>query len=125
MRILIDSHVVVWWLAAPDKLSAKARSLIADPANELSVSAASIWELQLKIDKGQLQMPKDYADHLWGEGFGELPVRARHVSGLSSLPGIHKDPFDRILIAQAIIDGMHLMTSDRQIHRYPAPLLSC
>ena len=125
MKILLDSHAAVWWLASPEKLTAKARSLIADPANQLTVSAASIWELQLKIAKGKLQMPAEFAEHLWDGGFEELPVRASHVSGLTNLPPIHQDPFDRILIAQAISEGMSLMTRDRLIHQYPVPLLAC
>ena len=125
MKVLLDSHAVVWWLASPEKLTAKARALIADPANQLAVSAASIWELHLKIAKGKLRMPPDFAAHLWDGGFDELPVRASHVCVLTKLPPIHQDPFDRLLIAQAISEGMSLMTRDRQIHQCPAPLLSC
>lgn len=125
MKILLDSHVVVWWLGSPEKLTPRARALIADPANQLTVSAASIWELHLKLAKGTLQMPSDFVEHLWDGGFEELPVRASHVSGLADLPSIHQDPFDRLLMAQAVSEGLQLMTRDRIIHQYPVPLLPC
>ncbi|MGE9267421.1 MAG: type II toxin-antitoxin system VapC family toxin [Verrucomicrobiales bacterium] len=125
MEILIDSHVVVWWLSAPEKLTAQAREQIANPANRVWVSAASVWELGLKVGKGKLRMPRDFARFLWNGGFEELPISSRHAEVALGLPPLHADPFDRMLIAQAQAEGLVLMTRDHLIARYELPLLGC
>ena len=112
-------------MSDPERLSAKARQQISSPANEVYVSAASLWELGLKVAKGKLVLPSGFDEALWSGGFLELPVRASHVEASVSLPGLHADPFDRMLLGQAIEEGLILMTRDRQIHRYQAPLIDC
>ncbi|MFV0338427.1 MAG: type II toxin-antitoxin system VapC family toxin [Chthoniobacterales bacterium] len=125
MKILLDSHAVVWWLSEPERLTAEARAAIADPRNDVFVSAASVWELGLKMAKGKLVLPSGYDLALWSGGIEELCVNTKHAKVSLDLPPLHFDPFDRLLIAQAISEGMMLMTRDRLIHRYQAPLLGC
>jgi PIN domain nuclease of toxin-antitoxin system len=123
MKLLADSHVLVWWLDDPDRLSVGARNAIADPRNDVLVSAASIWELGLKIARGKLQMPEHFLTALREDGFSDLAVTNDHAHISLHLPPIHGDPFDRMLIAQTLEEGLVLVTRDQQIHRYEVPLL--
>ena len=124
MRILADSHVLVWWLDDPQRLIAPPLyHALQDPANDVLFSAASVWELSLKSAKGQLRLPATFVTLLKADGFDELPVTARHAISTSSLPSLHGDPFDRILIAQALVEGLVLATRDRTIMRYDVPVL--
>jgi PIN domain nuclease of toxin-antitoxin system len=123
MRLLLDSHVVVWWALFPGRLRSDARGAMIDPANEIFISAASIWELGLKIARGKLRLPAGYAAHLLAHGFDELPVSIAHASWATALPPLHGDPFDRLLIAQALEKGLVLVTSDQAIMRYDVPTL--
>jgi len=117
MRLLCDSHVLVWWLDDPLKLAPKARAAIADPDNEVFFSAASVWELGLKIAKGKLRMPKGYVDELRADGFDELPVTVEHAEAATTLPAVHGDPFDRMLIAQTLLENLVLVTRDEFIQQ--------
>ena len=123
MRLLLDSHVVVWWAVYPGRLTPAVRDAIRDPANGVHLSAASIWELGLKIALGKLRLPADYADRLLSDGFEPLSVTASHANRAMTLPAIHGDPFDRMLVAQALEEGLVLVTADRNIARYDVPVM--
>lgn len=123
MRLLLDSHVVVWWALYPGRLRRATRELLIAPENEIYLSAASVWELGLKIARQKLRLPADYAARLLADGFDELPVSIAHADRAMTLPLLHGDPFDRLLIAQALQEGLVLVTSDREIVRYDVPTL--
>ncbi len=123
MKILVDSHVAVWWLSDPSQIKSPTRSAIQDPANQVFLSAASVWELSLKISKGKLVMPVGFADELKRDGFDPLPISAVHALATSELPQIHSDPFDRMLIAQAREEGLLLATRDGLIRQYDVATL--
>jgi PIN domain nuclease of toxin-antitoxin system len=123
MRLLADSCVLVWWLGNPSSLKREAREALADPANEVWFSAASVWELGLKIRKGKLRMPGNFAEVLVSDGFTPLSITADHASRSHSLPPVHEDPFDRLLIAQSLVEGLVLVTRDERIHEYPIALM--
>jgi len=123
MRLLADSCVLIWWLGDPSSLRPEAREAIADPANEVLFSAASVWELGLKIRKGKLRMPANFAEALIGDGFTPLSVTAEHAARSLTLAPVHEDPFDRLLIAQAIAEGFVMVTRDEVIPHYPVPVL--
>lgn len=118
MRLLLDTQLYLWFLTDSPKLSRKARTRIAE-ADEAYVSAASIWEASIKIAIGKLNaVSGDLAAAIEASGFLELPVLARHAALVSTLPSHHTDPFDRLLVAQAIHEPMHLLTADKQLKRY-------
>lgn len=123
MRLLLDSHVVVWWSLYPSRLRNSTRDAIASADNEVFLSAASVWELNLKIARQKLALPADYAARLIADGLEELPVTIDHATRTAALPALHGDPFDRLLIAQALAEGLMLVTSDREICRYDVPVL--
>lgn len=125
MNLLLDTHVALWAVADSPRLSAAAKALIAKPENQISVSVASLWEIAIKhaSDKdGGRSMPVsalEALDKFSLAGFGLLPIAASHAIALETLPPIHKDPFDRILVAQARAEGMTLLTSDAVLAKYP------
>jgi len=123
VRLLLDSHVVVWWSVYPGRLRATVRDAIISPDNEVFLSAASVWELGLKIARGKLRLPDDYAPRLLAHGLEELVVSVAHAARATALPPLHGDPFDRLLIAQALEEGLMLVTSDQSIVRYDVPTL--
>ena len=123
MRLLLDSHVIVWCGAFPARLRPETQAALRSPANEVFLSAASVWELGLKVARGKLTLPPDYAARLLAVGFKELPVTVAHADRALRLPPLHGDPFDRLLIAQAFAEGMILVTSDRAITSYDVPIL--
>ena len=123
MKLLLDSHIIVWWLDDSRQLTPAIRAAIIDPASHLFMSAASVWELALKIAKGQLKLPDDYVNRLRTDGFTELPVTIKHAVNSTRLPALHRDPFDRLLIAQALAEGLVLVTHDNIITRYDVPVL--
>ena len=122
MRLLLDTHALLWWLLGDPSLSRAARSSIADSDNEVFVSAASAWEITTKFRIGKL--PKaafivtDIAGIVARHGFVEFPVGIRHGQLAGSLPGIHKDPFDRMLVAQAIVADMTIVSNDEILSAY-------
>ena len=122
MRLLLDTHALIWWLLGDDALSATARHVIADPGNESFVSAASAWEVATKYRIGKLPeaavFAADVARIVAAHGFTELPISIRHGQIAGSLPGIHKDPFDRILVAQAITEDMAIVSRDAVLGAY-------
>jgi PIN domain nuclease of toxin-antitoxin system len=117
-RLLLDTHVLLWWLADDPALGTSARALIADARNEVFVSAASTWEIAIKRAKGLLQAPDNIDGVVEDENFSKLAISLFHGESAGSLPEIHRDPFDRMLIAQAQAEGLELMTSDSEIPKY-------
>jgi PIN domain nuclease of toxin-antitoxin system len=125
MRLLIDTHVFIWASHAPSKLTAKTRALIAEPANDVFVSAASLWEMAIKAAQGRLRFPVDRMPEIVTEmGFEPLSMTMSHALEAGSLPRHHDDPFDRMLIAQARLDGLTLVTLDRQFARYDVAIFN-
>jgi PIN domain nuclease of toxin-antitoxin system len=123
MRILADSHVLLWWLDDPKRVTSAARVAIADPNNTVFFSAASIWEIGLKAGKGKLHIDGDVVAALRSDGFEPLAITMEHAAKSLTLPDMHGDPFDRMLIAQALTEGMMLATRDRLILQYDVPTL--
>jgi PIN domain nuclease of toxin-antitoxin system len=122
MRLLLDTHALIWWLAGDQLLSRVARAAIRDEDNEIFVSAASAWEITTKhrlgkLDKAEI-LAADVAGIVAGQGFLELPMTLRHAQSAGSLGGGHKDPFDRMLIAQATLEGMSLVSRERLFDAY-------
>jgi PIN domain nuclease of toxin-antitoxin system len=116
-RLLLDTHVWLWWQADDRRLAKTARTAIAHAA-EVYISAASAWEMAIKIALGKLEAPEDVAAAVDAGGFRELPVHFRHVAALHTLPAHHRDPFDRLLLAQARVDGLTLVTADPALPPY-------
>jgi PIN domain nuclease of toxin-antitoxin system len=121
MKLLLDTHLLLWAAGEPSRLSEEARNLINDPHSELLFSAASLWEVSIKRGLGRKDFKADarlLRRGLLDNGYGELPIHSDHVVVLDTLPAIHKDPFDRILVAQAIAEGIELLTTDSQLLQY-------
>ncbi len=112
MRLLLDTHILLWWLAGDPALPAPARGLIQDPENTIFVSAVSLWEIWLKHSLGKLRLPEDFEEKLARESFENLPLTAAHTRGVALLPWHHRDPFDRMLIAQAQAERLNFLTAD-------------
>jgi len=123
MRLLLDSHALLWWLDDAPTLSADARAAITDPENLVVVSVASLWELAIKVMIGKLDLPGDFEEVLSRQGFQLLDVNANHVYALRSLPLHHRDPFDRMLVAQARVEGLRIVTRDAWVASYEVPVL--
>ena len=121
MKLLLDTHVLLWAMNDPERLSPSARKLILDPESELFFSAASMWEIALKNSLGRHDFQVDgrrLRRSLLDNGYLELPITSEHTLHLESLPPLHKDPFDRILIAQARTEGILLITADSKVAGY-------
>lgn len=122
---MLDTHVLLWAAGDPKRLSTKARKLISDPQNELLFSAASLWEIAIKrgLNRRDFQAdPRLMRRGLLDNGYGELPIVSDHVVAIDVLPPIHKDPFDRLLVAQATVEGFTLLTLDPVVAQYPGPI---
>lgn len=117
-RLLLDTHVLLWWLSDDPQLGQSARQAIADPRNDVYISAASTWEISIKRSLGKLSAPEDMDSIIDNEGFDKLPISLFHGDQAGMLPGHHKDPFDRMLIAQAQSEGLVIVTNDEKIIRY-------
>jgi PIN domain nuclease of toxin-antitoxin system len=118
MRLLLDTHILIWLMQGDEQLSPHAHALV-DGATEVFVSTASIWEVAIKWRVGKMEEdPEELVATIAKAGLVELPVRARHAVATSKLPLLHRDPFDRLLIAQAISETMRLLTSDTQLAAY-------
>ncbi|MER2529462.1 MAG: type II toxin-antitoxin system VapC family toxin [Candidatus Competibacter denitrificans] len=125
MKWLLDTHVLLWAAGNPQRLPTQARALLNAPEHELWFSAASLWEIAIKSGLGRADFQVDarlLRRGLLDNGYSELPIRSEHVVVFDRLPPLHKDPFDRLLIAQALVEGVTLLTADEQIARYPAPV---
>ena len=126
MRLLLDTHLLLWAAGPSPRLSSQARRLIEDPANEPLASAASLWEIAIKSMLGRPSFPIDAAlfrRNLLNNGYRELAVTGEHAVALATLPPLHKDPFDRILVAQALAEGLTLATKDAMLARYGTPVV--
>ena len=121
MRLLLDTHIVLWWDADDPRLSAEFRAAVASPESEIFVSAASAWEIGIKRASGKLQIGASVAHTIRRHAFTALPVTVEHAEWAGSLPLLHRDPFDRLLVAQAQLEGLTLVTVDDQILRYQVP----
>lgn len=117
-RLLLDTHTLLWWLSDDAALSTRARIEISDPTNEPLVSTATIWEIAIKCSLGKITAPEDLLDRIAEEDFGWLPVNAAHAWRVGTLPFHHRDPFDRILIAQAAVEGIPIITKDTRFGAY-------
>lgn len=125
MKLLLDTHLLLWAAGQPERLSAKARKLLADPGNELLFSAASLWEIAIKNTLGREDFrvdPRILRRSLLDNGYLELAVTGQHAVGIDALPPLHKDPFDRLLLSQALVEGVALLTQDEQLARYSGPV---
>lgn len=123
MRILLDTHVLLWWLADDPELAEPGREMIAAPENLIAFSAASIWEIRIKQAIGKLDLSAAFADALARQPLEPLAVTVAHAHALQELPLLHRDPFDRLLIAQARVEGMTILTRDDVITRYDVSTL--
>ena len=121
MKLLLDTHVLLWWLDDNRRLAQGTKNRIADGANQVLVSAASIWEIIIKRSLNKLVIPHDFRKQL--DPFQSLEVKLEHAFAVGNLPDYHKDPFDRLLIAQCIVEGLVLVTHDTNIKRYNIPVL--
>lgn len=121
MTLLLDTHVLLWWLDDPKRLSRAARRAIQDGSNPVYISAAVAWEITIKKALGKLDAPDDLEDAIEANRFLSLPITIPHALAVRSLPHHHRDPFDRILIAQALHEGFRLVNRDSEIAKYPVP----
>jgi len=125
MKLLLDTHLLLWAAGAPKRLPAAARRLIEEAATEPIFSVASLWEIVIKRGLGRTDFrvdPSTLRRGLLDNGYGELPVLGEHALAVDALPAIHKDTFDRILVAQAVVEGMTLLTADPVVGSYPGPI---
>ena len=123
MRLLLDTHVLLWVLSG-QRIAAEARQAIAEPSNDVLLSAASVWEMSIKIELGRLELPKGWMAEVHRQSIELLPVTAEHALSVRDLPPLHRDPFDRMLVAQALREGLTLVTRDAQVQAYEVPTLA-
>ena len=125
MKLLLDTQILLWAAGHPKRLSTAARKLLNDPRNELLFSAASLWEIAIKNTLGREDFrvePRLLRRGLLDNGYAELPITSQHAVSIDTLPHLHKDPVDRLLLAQALSEGVTLVTADTQLARYPGPV---
>lgn len=123
MNLLLDTHVLLWWLDDNPRLSSRARTAIADGKNMVFVSAVVIWEIKIKQALGKLQIPPDFRTILDNQPFSPLAITVAHAHAIGDLPAHHRGPFDRMLVAQAIIEGLTLVTRDAHLKKYEISLI--
>jgi PIN domain nuclease of toxin-antitoxin system len=123
MKLLLDTHVLLWWLDDPAQISEGAQSAIRNTENSVCVSAATVWEIAIKKALGKLDAPDNLAEVLHVCQFDSLPITIEHALAVRDLPLHHLDPFDRILIAQTKVEGLTIVTRDSNVLRYPVPYL--
>lgn len=125
MKLLLDTQLLLWAAGQPDRIPAAMRKELGDPGNELIFSAASIWEVSIKNSLGRDDFqvePRVLRRGLIDNGYTELPITSEHAVNTETLPPLHKDPIDRILLAQALVEGITLLTTDSKVARYQAPV---
>jgi PIN domain nuclease of toxin-antitoxin system len=126
LRILLDTHALLWWLNGDSRIESKAQDLIMDPANDILVSAASLWEIVVKVRVGKLEADiGDIVAAIDVQGFEILEIRPGHLEELVRLPMHHRDPFDHLLIAQAIAEGLTFLSEDQHTASYPVAHATC
>jgi PIN domain nuclease of toxin-antitoxin system len=123
MNLSLDTHVLLWSLSFPERLSEAARNAIEDPSNLVFVSAAATWEIEIKSSLGKLRAPPDLVRQLAVANFQELAITIAHTIAVKQLPNLHRDPFDRIMLAQARAAGLTFVTADPVVLQYPGPFL--
>jgi PIN domain nuclease of toxin-antitoxin system len=127
VRALLDTHAFLWWASGATEYSAAGRAVLSDPQNEILVSAASAWEIAIKVSLGKLKLPttpeRYLPDRLRRHGMLALPIELAHALRVSRLPSIHADPFDRLLVAQAQVEGVPIITADPAIARYDVDVI--
>ena len=119
MRLLVDTHAFLWWCDDDRRLDAAERRALADASNEVYLSAASVWEMKIKETLGRLRVPEPVSAAALRLGFEPLSINSQHAEETSRLPHLHRDPFDRMLIAQARVESLTLLTLDPSIRSYP------
>jgi PIN domain nuclease of toxin-antitoxin system len=125
VRLLLDTHLLLWTVGPDERLSSQARRLIGDLENELLFSVASVWEVTIKYGRARDDFqvdPRLLRRALLDNGYRELAVTGEHAVAVANLPPLHRDPFDRILVAQSVVEGITLLTSDPRVAQYPAPV---
>jgi PIN domain nuclease of toxin-antitoxin system len=125
VKLLLDTHLLLWAAGDPGRMSPAALALIEDAGNELFFSAASLWEISIKHGLGRVDFqadPRVLRRALLDNGYSELPIISEHAVAIEGLPPIHKDPFDRMLVAQATVEGITLLTADALLAQYPGPV---
>lgn len=119
MRYLLDTHILLWWFTTPDKISKKAQKIIRDKSNIICVSSVSFWEMAIKKSLGRLTLPHNLIEATTIESFKILPMTAEEGLGVADLPMLHSDPFDRLLVIQAKLNDLVIITRDSKILDYP------
>ena len=126
MKVLLDTHAVLWWLSDDRRLGERARDIIENPANDIVVSVASLWEIVVKVRVQKLRADiSEVIRALEAEAFDFLPIQPTHLQKLADLPLHHRDPFDHLLIAQAFAENATFMTEDQHASLYAVPLIRC
>jgi len=123
MNLFLDTHVLLWWLDDSPKLSRTGRNAIADPENLIILSAVVIWEIRIKQALGKLEIPQNFYRVVKDQGFELLSITADHAHAVGDLPMHHRDPFDRMIIAQAKLENLHVVTHDIMFQKYDIPVL--
>ncbi len=123
MSYLLDTQILLWWLGDDRRLARAVRSAIADPNRPVWLSVASVWEMEIKAKLGKLRVPENLEEQLVANGIAVLPIHFRHATALKSLPDLHRDPFDRMLVAQALTEDLTLVTADPVLHGYPCRMV--
>ncbi|EKD69969.1 MAG: hypothetical protein ACD_46C00686G0002 [uncultured bacterium] len=124
MHYLLDTHVVLWWLTEPEKIHTKAKKILCDRANEIFISSASFWEMAIKKSIGRITLPHNLLEAVAIEGFKILPINPEECIGVADLPMLHADPFDRILVMQAKLYDLVIITRDIKLTEYPVITVS-
>lgn len=123
MNLLLDTHCLLWWIGDDEQLSEEQLRAIASPRNTVFLSPVVLWEIRIKQSLGKLDIPRGFRRAVDNEQFAELPITHDHADRVGQLPPIHRDPFDRLLVAQAQAEDLILVTQDEQIRRYDVPCL--
>jgi len=123
MKLLLDTHAALWWLGDDERFGERAAEQLADAANQVLLSAAVVWEVAIKRSLGKLAAPYDLAPTLLGAGALPLPVSLEHATAVGDLPWHHRDPFDRMLVAQAGVEGAVLVSGDETLRPYGVPIV--
>jgi PIN domain nuclease of toxin-antitoxin system len=125
MQYLLDTHAILWWFTTPEKINKKAQKIIRDKSNKIFLSSVSFWEMAIKKSIGRLTLPHNLLEAVAAENFKILPIMPDEALGVADLPMIHADPFDRLLIIQAKLLDLIIITHDEKISEYPVVTLSC
>ncbi len=119
MEYLLDTHVILWWFTTPEKIKTKAKNIIRDKSNNIFLSSASFWEMAIKKSLGRLTLPHNLIEAVAAESFKILPIMPEDGLGVADLPLLHSDPFDRLLIIQAKLNDLIIITNDSKMSKYP------